>query len=69
MQSAIATIRMRLRILPTPRYIRKRKKVRAIVARIPRLLLAKISEKVKRKQKKTKTKNRGITANESGSIK
>jgi hypothetical protein len=36
---------------------------------IPRLELAKIKEKVKRKHKNIRTKNRGITPNKSGSIK
>ena len=69
MQIAIATIKIRLRILPTPRYISIRKSVVAMVVTIPRRLLAKISEKVKRRQKKSKTKNRGIAAKEPGSIK
>jgi hypothetical protein len=69
MQVEIATIKMRLRILPTPRYVRSRKKVRAIVATIPRLLFAKINEKVKRRQKNIKTKRKGTAARESGSTK
>jgi hypothetical protein len=60
---------MRLRMLPTPRYINIRKRVMAIVATIPRREFAKIRENVKRRQKKSKTKNRGITAKEPGSIK
>jgi len=67
--SAIATIRIRLRILPTPKYIRRRKKLRAIVATTPRRLLAKISEKAKSRQKKARMKKSGITAKESGSTK
>jgi len=58
-----------LRILPTPRYIRRRKKVKAIVATIPRRELAKIKEKVKRRQKNIKTKRKGTAPNESGSTK
>jgi len=56
-------------MLPTPKYIRRRKKVVAIVATIPRRLLAKIKEKVKRRQKNIKTKNRKTAPNEPGSIK
>jgi hypothetical protein len=66
---AIATIRIRLRILPTPKNVRRRKKVMAIVATTPRRLFANISEKVKRRQKNANMKNRGIAANESGSMK
>jgi hypothetical protein len=56
-------------MLPTPKYIRRRKKVVAIVATIPRRELAKINEKVKRRQKNINMKNRKITPKESGSIK
>jgi hypothetical protein len=69
MQRAIATIRMRLRIFPTPKYIRVRKKVMAIVATIPRRLLANINEKVKRRQKNIRIKKKKIAPKEPGSIK
>jgi len=52
-----------------PKYASKRKKVSAIVATIPRRELAKINEKVKRRQKNIKMKNRETTPKESGSIK
>jgi hypothetical protein len=68
-QVAIATTRIRLRMLPIPRYISKRKNVRAIVIMIPRRELAKIKEKVKRRQKNIKTKNRGIVPKDPGSMK
>jgi hypothetical protein len=60
MQVAIATIRIKLRILPTPRYAIRIKDVKAIVVIIPRRLFAKTSENVKRKQKKIRTKKAGI---------
>jgi len=69
MQVAIATTRIKLRIFPTPRYIKRRKNSTAIVARTPRLLFAKINENVKRRQKNTITKRRGTTPNIPGSIK
>jgi hypothetical protein len=69
MQRAIATIKTRLRILPIPRYIRKRKKVKVIVATIPLRLFAKTREKVKRRQKNIRVKNKGTAAKVSGSIK
>jgi hypothetical protein len=68
-QVAIATIRIRLRIFPIPKYDSRRKKVRAMVATIPRLLFAKIREKVKRRQKKIRTKKRKIAPKEPGSTK
>jgi hypothetical protein len=69
MQRAIARMRIKLRMFPTPRYVRKRKKVVATVATIPLRLLAKINEKVKRRQKKTRIKKSGTTPKEAGSIK
>jgi len=60
---------MRLRIFPTPKYIRRRKNVIAIVMTIPRRLFAKISENVKRRQKKTRMKKKRIAPKESGSAK
>ena len=68
-QIAIATIRIKLRMLPTPRYIRRRKNDVATVATNPRRLLAKINEKVKRRQKNIKTKNKKITPKDPGSMK
>jgi len=56
-------------MLPTPRYIRRRKNDVATVATNPRRLLAKINEKVKRRQKNIKTKNKKITPKDPGSMK
>jgi len=57
----IATIRTRLRILPTPRYIRIRNKDRATEAINPRRELEKMREKVKRSAVKKVIKNNGTT--------
>jgi hypothetical protein len=69
MQRAIAIMRIALRILPTPKYIRNKKNVVAIVATSPRRPFAKIREKVKRRQKKIKIKKRGTMPNAAGSTK
>jgi len=69
MHTAIATIKIRLRMLPTPKYIRRRKNVRAIAVTIPRRELAKIKEKVKRSAMNKPAKNRGTAPNVPGSMK
>lgn len=56
-------------ILPTPRYLKNIKVVRAVEIIIPRLVLAMIIEKVKIKDKRIKKKNNGMTPNEIGSAK
>jgi len=55
--------------LPTPKYLRIRNKVIPNEAKKPRLELAKIVEKVKRRLKKRRRKNPGIAKRASGSIK
>ena len=66
---AIATIKTRLRIFPTPKKARIAKNVRDKEAMSPRREAAKIREKVKRSAANKITKNRGITPNVLGSIK
>ena len=69
MQVPIATIKIKLRILPTPKYIRIKNMDKNMEAIKPRRLLAKRSENVKRSETKIVTKNRGITPNVPGSTK
>jgi len=55
--------------LPTPKYLRTRNRVIPNDIKKPRLELANMVEKVKRKLKKIKTKNPGRAKRVSGSIK
>lgn len=66
---AIATIKRKFNILPTPKKLSKKKKVKEIDPIKPRLVLANIKENVKRRVVKKRTKNIGITRNVSGSTK
>jgi len=66
---AIATIKSRLRIFPTPRYARIEKRDREVEIINPRRVLAKIKEKVKRSVVKKMMKNRGTTPKIPGSTK
>jgi hypothetical protein len=68
-QVAIATIKIMLRILPTPKYTRIEKRDRDREMIRPRRELAKIKEKVKRRQKNIRTKKSRIVPKEHGSIK
>lgn len=67
--TAIATIRIRLRIFPTPRYIRIAKRDEAIEIISPRRELANIKEKVKSNATKKVTKNKGTAPKVLGSTK
>lgn len=69
MEMAIATIKKRFKILPTPKKLSKRKKVREMDPIKPRLVLANIKENVKRRVVKKRMKNTGIIKNVSGSTK
>lgn len=60
---------IKLRIFPTPKYKRIEKMVKEIEATSPRLELAKISEKVKRRAVKNVIKNKRITPKVPGSTK
>jgi len=66
---AIATTNSRLRIFPTPKYIKARSKDREVETINPRREFPKSREKVKRKLTKLKTKKRGTTRKVSGSTK
>jgi hypothetical protein len=57
----IASIRIKLRIFPTPRYKRIENKVKEIEVTRPRLELAKMSEKVNSVAVKNVTKKRKTT--------
>jgi hypothetical protein len=65
----IASIKIKLRILPTPKYnnIRNKDNEEAVIS--PRRELAKIKEKVKRRATKIVIKNKRITPNVPGSTK
>lgn len=55
-----------LRMFPTPKYLRITNRVTARETINPVRLAAKIIEKVKKRQAKTKTKNKGIARTKSG---
>jgi hypothetical protein len=65
----IATIKAKFSQLPTPKYLKTRKRVKAIEERRPRLELAKIKEKVKSRATKKVMKNRGTIPKVPGSTK
>jgi len=67
--TTIATIKIKFRIFPTPKYDSKRKSKRATLKVIPRRELANNKEKVKRSVKKTIIKNIGVAPKVPGSIK
>lgn len=69
MQIAIARIKTKLRMFPTPRYIKIKNRVKEIDAISPRREWAKSKEKVKRIVVKKVIKNKGITPKVSGSTK
>jgi hypothetical protein len=69
MEIAIARIKNKLIIFPTPRYARTKKREIDIAEISPLRVPAKRSEKVKSKVIKNKTKNRGIAKIVFGSIK
>lgn len=69
MQIAIARIKIKLRILPTPRYKSMRNKDNEELAMSPRRELAKRSEKVNNKLTKINIKNKGTAPKISGSTK
>ena len=62
-------IRRKFNIFPTPKYLRIKKSVMPNEIKNPLLELANIVEKVKRRARKTKTKNPGTTKAVSGSTK
>jgi len=55
--------------LPTPKYLKKRKRISTPERIVPLLVLAKMIEKVKIKDRKTKNKKRGTRPKELGSVK
>jgi hypothetical protein len=65
----IATIRIKLRILPTPKNAKIRKKDNAVPAKRPRLVLAKTNEKVNKNAMNDSRKKRGTIPIKSGSTK
>ena len=69
MHIAIARIKIRLRILPIPKYIKMRNKDNEEEAMNPRRVLANNNEEVKSKTEKVKTKNTGTAPKVSGSTK
>ncbi len=69
MLTAIATIKSRLRIFPTPKYIKARNRDREVDIINPRREFPKSRENVKRKLTKDRTKKRGTARNVSGSTK
>jgi hypothetical protein len=64
-----ATRRIKLTILPIPKYLKRRKTVKAVAMVNPLLLLAKMVEKVKRRARKRRTNKTGRIPNVSGSTK
>jgi hypothetical protein len=66
---AIPTMRRKLIMLPTPKYLSMRNIVNPSAAIRPLLPLTKIVEKVKRSAKKVSIKNTGIAKEKSGSTK
>ncbi len=69
MQIAIARIKTKLRMLPTPKYISSKNKVNDIEAISPRREFAKRREKVNSRLEKNKIKKTGTAPKLSGSIK
>lgn len=69
MQVAIASIRLKLNQLPTPKYMRIEKRERDREIKKPLRELAKIKEKVKRRVTKNVIKNKGTTPKVLGSTK
>lgn len=65
----IAARRIKLTILPIPKYLKRRKMVKPAASVNPLLRLAKIVEKVKRRARKRRTKKTGRIPNVSGSMK
>lgn len=69
METAIATIKRRLRILPTPKYAKTKKIDKDMEPISPRRVLVKRSEKVKSRAAKSNIKNAGTAAKFPGSTK
>jgi hypothetical protein len=69
MLTAIATTNKRLRIFPTPKYIKARSKDREVAVTKPRREFPKSRENVKRRLTKDRTKKRGTAKIISGSTK
>ena len=67
--TAIATTNRRLRIFPTPKYIKAKNKDREVEIINPLRELPRSKEKVKRKLTKLRIKKRGTMRNASGFIK